>query len=87
MNHYTTPRFWELYNKLPANIKKLADKNFEILKKDKDYPSLHFKQIGKLYSVRIGLYYRSLGILNPEKDGIIWFWIGNHKDYDELLKS
>jgi len=43
--------------------------------------------IGLLYSVRIGLYYRSLGISNPEKDGIIWFWIGDHKEYDNLVNG
>lgn len=86
MNYYTTSKFWELYDNLPIKIRELADKNFKLLKNNTNHPSLHFKQIGKLFSVRIGKYYRSLGILNPGKDGIIWFWIGNHKEYDELIK-
>ncbi len=87
MIHYTTPEYWDLYNKLPVNVQRVADKNFELLKYNLYHPSLHFKQIKTLYSVRAGLHYRALGTPTPDKDGIIWFWIGNHSNYDELLKE
>ena len=29
--------------------------------------------------------YRALGI--KEKDLVIWYWIGDHKKYEQLLKS
>jgi hypothetical protein len=61
----------------------LADKNYDILKKDTKHPSLRFKKIGKLWSVRVGIYYRALGI-GIEED-IVWFWIGSHADYDKLI--
>jgi hypothetical protein len=61
----------------------LADKNYDILKKDPKHPSLRFKKIGKLWSVRVGIYYRALGI-GIEED-IVWFWIGSHADYDKLI--
>ncbi|MCW5852833.1 MAG: hypothetical protein KIT87_22365, partial [Anaerolineae bacterium] len=62
MKHITTPQFWELYYRLPAEIRDRADKNFELLKAEPHHPSLHFKKIGKLWSVRVGRRYRALGI-------------------------
>ena len=44
---------------------------------------LHFKQIGNLWSVRVGVSYRALGLDKPE--GVVWFWIGTHADYDKLI--
>jgi hypothetical protein len=61
----------------------MADKSFSLLKKDPQYPALHFKKVGRFWSVRIGLFFRALGIDTPS--GILWFWIGNHADYDKLL--
>lgn len=37
-----------------------------------------------LYSVRIGISYRALG-LREDDDLIVWIWIGSHTDYDKLL--
>ena len=64
-------------------VRNLADKNFTLLKSDPTHPSLHFKQVGRYRSVRIGLHYRALGVEIPE--GLLWFWIGSHSDYDRLL--
>ena len=83
LNHHASPRFWECYALLPSEVQSLADENFALLKRDPRHPSLHFKQIGRFWSVRVGLRYRALGIAAP--DGVVWFWIGNHKDYDRLI--
>lgn len=83
MKHVTTPQFWELYRRLPANVRDLADKNFALLKADPQHPSLHFKKIGRLWSVRVGAHYRALGL--DKGDLIVWFWIGSHAEYDKLL--
>jgi hypothetical protein len=40
-------------------------------------------QLENVYSVRIGLGYRALGIL--EGSVVTWFWIGSHADYDRLV--
>ena len=85
MNHFTNPKFWNYYNKLPKAIQKLADKNFNLLKANPNRPSLHLKNIGSFFPVRIGKRYRALAV---EKDkNLIWFWIGNHSDYDNLINS
>ena len=86
MNHLTLPRFWACYHRLPAEVRALADKNYALLRADPHHPSLHFKKIGgskSLWSVRVGDNYRALGVEKPE--GIIWFWIGTHAEYDTLL--
>lgn len=83
MNHYASPRFWALYEALPSDIRGLADKNYQLLKSNPRHPSLQFKKIVDFWSVRIGLHYRALGI--PVTDGVYWFWIGTHADYDKIV--
>ncbi len=86
MNHLTLPRFWQSYNALPQDIRDLADKSYDLLKADPFHPSLHFKKVGRkkqLWSVRVGDHYRALGTDKPE--GVVWFFIGTHAEYDALL--
>ena len=83
MRHFASPGFWASYRQLPADTRRLADKNFELLKADPRHPSLRFKKVGKYRSVRVGLRHRALAVETSE--GLVWFWIGNHPDYDRLL--
>jgi hypothetical protein len=86
MKHLTLPRFWQCYRRLPLTVQELADKNYALLKDDLHHPSLHFKcvdAIKQLWSVRVGDHYRALGVEKAE--GIVWFWIGSHAEYDKLL--
>ncbi len=66
MIHHATTAFWECYQQLPAAIQQLADKNYELLKADPEHPSLHFKKVGSYRSVRVGLAYRALGIVDED---------------------
>ena len=85
MRHFASSAFWDLYQELPAEIRELADKNYELLRKSPRHPSLHLKQIGRYWSVRVGARHRALGI---DADGdAVWFWIGTHAAYDRLLRS
>lgn len=83
MKHFASPEFWSCYHRLPKQVQQLADTCYELLKADLSHPSLHFKKIGKYRAVRIGLHYRSLAIETEE--GLLWFWIGSHSEYDKLL--
>ena len=50
------------------------------------HPGLQFKKLegeDDIYSVRIGLGYRALAVM--KKDRIVWYWIGNHSEYDRLV--
>jgi hypothetical protein len=84
MKHTAGRAFWRAFERLPQPVRDLADKNFALLKRDPAHPSLHFKRVGRFWSVRIGIRHRALGV---EHDGVIvWFWIGSHADYDALIK-
>ena len=83
MRHFASQEFWENYRKLPGPVRKLADKNFELLKSDPRHPSLRFKKMGRFYSARVGLSHRVLGV--EVEGGVLWFWIGSHADYDKML--
>jgi hypothetical protein len=62
LRHFASQVFWENYRKLPDPVRKLADKNFELLKSNAWHPSLRFKKIGRFFSARVGLSYRVLGV-------------------------
>jgi len=85
--HFTSPDYWPLYYRLPADVRQTADKYFSILKSDPRHPSLHLKKIGDLWSVRAGIHYRAVGMDAPSKEkAILWFWIGSHAEYDRFIK-
>ena len=83
MRHRATPRFWLCYRQLPEDVQRLADKSYALLRQNPKHPSLHFKKVGRFWSVRVGLHYRALAVDN--NDELVWFWIGSHAKYDELL--
>jgi hypothetical protein len=85
LRHFASRRFWERFDALPIEIQHLARRQYALLKSDPTHHSLHFKPVhsGQFRSVRIGQHYRALGVPVPE--GIQWFWIGTHAEYDHLL--
>jgi hypothetical protein len=83
VRHFAVPAFWHAYANLPESIRRLADKNYALLKDDPRHPSLHLKKVGQFWSVRVGNRYRALAV---EIDaGLVWFWIGSHADYDAMI--
>jgi hypothetical protein len=83
MRHLASDSFWAAYDRLPANIRALADRSFVLLKENPRHPSLRFKKVGRFWSARIGSHYRALA---TETDGDMhWHWIGSHADYDRAL--
>ncbi len=87
MKSQLTDDFIELFRRLPAAVQAQARKNYRIWKQNPRHPSLYFKRVHPdepLYSVRIGLGWRALGLL--EDDTVTWFWIGSHADYDRLVR-
>jgi hypothetical protein len=68
---------------LPSPIQTLADQAYARLRQDPRHPSLHFKKVGRFWSARVGVHHRALAV--EAGDGLVWFWIGTHADYDRLL--
>ena len=83
MRHFASRAFWEAYDKLPEEVRALADKNFVLLKANPQHPSLQLKKVGRFWSARIGLRYRALAV-ETDSD-LVWFWIGSHADYDAII--
>ena len=83
MKSFTTPDFWTSYAALPPEIKSRARISYRLWKKDRRHPSLRFKKVGHVWSVRIGSGYRALAVL--EGDAIYWSWIGDHDEYLRLI--
>jgi hypothetical protein len=77
------PRFWDLYDRLPEEIRGQADKQYALFSQNPWHPSLRFKQVGLFWSVRISYSHRALAV--RDGDVLTWFWIGTHADYDKLL--
>ena len=88
MRSKTTERFRKCFDNLPSQVQRQTRAAYQRFKENPQHPSLRFKSVHPnqpIYSVRVNRQYRALSV----KDGstLIWFWIGDHKDYDELLKQ
>ena len=78
--------FWQLYEKLPGDIKKLADKTFIDLKKTREHSLLKILKVGRYWSLPIGTKNRALGV-DVDEGGLLWFWIGSYSDYHNYVES
>jgi hypothetical protein len=85
VKHFASPVYWRCFNALPENIQNLARTSFKTLKSDLRHPSLHLKKVGRYWSARVGLHYRAIGISVDQ--GLLWIWIGNHSEYDSLIRE
>lgn len=83
MNHRASPSFWARYEQLPAEVRHTANQAFELLKRNRRHPSLHFKKLDDVWSARAGLHHRALAVEVP--GGFLWFWIGTHAEYDRIV--
>jgi len=71
---------------LPPQVQAQARLAYQLFRQDPFHPSLRFKQVHAsrpIFSARVGLAYRALAA--RDQDEVIWFWIGSHADYDDLL--
>lgn len=85
MKSATLPHFWQCYRSLDFTIKQKAKKAYYLWRVNPFHPSLHFKCINRqenIWSVRITINYRALGIL--QDDTVTWFWIGSHDEYEQF---
>ena len=81
----TNPDFWACFNAMPVEIQQLARQKYHLRQEDAFTVALHFKPLfDNVWSVRINQNYRAAG--RKKGNLIVWFWIGTHADYDQLLK-
>lgn len=89
MNSHRTQDFRNQLAALPESVQRQAAQAYRLFQQDPWHSSLRFKCIHRtkdIYSVRIGRKYRAIG-KKEDEDGVTWFWIGTHADYDRLLKQ
>ena len=79
------PAFWAAYEALPVEVRDVADKSFALLKDNPHHLSIHLKKVGGYWSARVGRRHWVLAMEVP--DGLLWFWIGTHAEYDRLIGS
>src|SRR5688572_15119098 len=83
MNSSVAPEFWDWFNRLHPDIQERARKQYALWLQNHTHPSLHFKKVGRFWSVRIDDNHRALGI---ESSGtILWFFIGPHAAYEDRI--
>lgn len=90
MKSRSTARFRKQLAMLPTEIRRQASKAYQQFQQDPQHSSLHFKKVHPtqpVYSVRVTKGYRAVGKRDKDQNGILWFWIGSHADYDTLLKK
>lgn len=83
--HLTTSSFRRRPERLPGPLQKVGEETFRLLKADPRQPSLYFKRIGRLWSVRIGLSHRALAV--KDRGDFIWVWIGSHGEYERMIED
>ena len=87
MKSRTTRRFRSSLNDLPPGVRQQARQAFELWQANPRHPSLRFKRLKTtrpIHSIRFGGTYRALAAI--EEDAVVWFWIGSHADFDQLIK-
>ena len=86
MRSRVNERFRKAFDELPEEIQRRSRKAYARWHENPSHPSLQYKKVHgtqPIYSVRIALGWRAIGILQGEE--MIWFWIGSHAEYDKLL--
>jgi hypothetical protein len=79
--------FRETYARLPQAVRAHAIDAYALFSNDPFHPGLQFKQVDSrdgVWSVRIGNHHRALAWRRG--DELVWFWIGTHAEYDQLLR-
>jgi len=80
--------YWQHFDELPEEIKKLAEQNYRLWKENTQHPKLRFKQIHAslpIFSFRVGMRHRSVGTQTPDGK-IVWFWVGAFESFEKLVE-
>ena len=80
MKSSTTLPFRKQFGVLQAPVREQARKQFRLWLNDPFHPSLHFKQVGAYWSVRVT---RDISVLGVRRNNeVVWFYIGGHDGYE-----
>ena len=88
MKSRTTGEFRRRFANLPPQVQQQARTAYRQFQQDPSYPGLRFKKVHPelpIYSARVSRNYRAVG--QVDGDTVIWFWVGSHAEYDQLLQQ
>jgi hypothetical protein len=75
---------WSCFDRLPPNTHALARRKYQLWRRNHSHPSLHFKQI--VAGPLVGSNQRSASRVGRQRNNeVVWFWIGSHAEYDQLI--
>ena len=87
MKSHASSEFRLLFNGLPTETQRQARRAYALWRNDNAHPSLQFKRIQgsdpPLYSVRVGLHWRALGVRDGDEAYAVVPWRGSsvhHQD-------
>lgn len=83
MKSIGTPEFWRMYHRLSAPVQEQVQKACSLFQKNPKHPGLSLERLRcdpQSWSVRITKNFRAVGTM--QGDAMIWYWIGNHRDFD-----
>ena len=95
MRSVRNARFRKAFDRLPDPVRERARARYGLFRADPFHPQLDFHEIQGtrtkgVYAVDVGSHmktaYRALGVWEKQRDIIVWFWIGSHEDYNNILK-
>lgn len=88
MRSRTTAHFRKQLARIPTNVQEQAKRTYRVWRTDPYRNGLEYGRVHPsrpYYSVRIGLHWRAVALV--ENGLATWIWIGSHSDYDKLLDS
>jgi len=87
MESFRTKAFRKLYNELPDFVRQKAQSNYKKWIQNPYNSEIKFENIYKnFWSASIGYSYRAIGKM-VENNIIVWFGIGTHEDYNQIIKQ
>lgn len=79
--------YWQGMEKLPDEVRQMAEKSYTLWRENPKHPMLRFKKIHPsqpIYSFRVGLAYRTIGVESSE-GLLVWFWVGSFEEYTKAV--
>jgi hypothetical protein len=79
-------RYTKLFDRLPKAVQERAQEYYK--KWWKDPASIEFRPLNanaKIWRASLPEGYRAMG--EERGDTIVWFWIGSHSDYNNMIKK
>jgi len=79
--------YWASMEKLPEDVRKMAEKSYKLWRENPKHSTLRFKKIHPsqpIYSFRVGIAYRTIGV-DSGNGRLLWFWVGSFTEYAKAV--